>query len=46
MPTLQSKMMIKPWSISTTVRNPNRLRSFLSVLAQIQGEKWEHMTQI
>ncbi len=29
--------MKKPWSISTTVRNPERLRNFLDVLKQLDG---------
>ena len=29
--------MKKPWSISTTVRNPERLREFLQVLKMIEG---------
>ena len=37
--------MIKPWSISTTVRTPDRLRGFLSVLAQLEGERWDKSTQ-
>lgn len=32
--------MKKPWSITTTLRNPERLRSFLIVLKQLEGEKW------
>lgn len=32
--------MKKPWSITTTLRNPERLRSFLSVLTQIEGQDW------
>lgn len=27
--------MLKPWSITTTVRNPERLREFLVVLQQL-----------
>ena len=34
------------WSISTTVRNPERLRSFLIVLKKIEGETWNTATQI
>ncbi|MGP1514463.1 MAG: AlwI family type II restriction endonuclease [Bacteroidales bacterium] len=36
---------MKPWSISTTVRNPERVRSFLSVLKQLEGQKWDEKTQ-
>lgn len=32
--------MKKPWSITTTLRNPERLRSFLVVLKQLEGESW------
>jgi hypothetical protein len=34
-----------PWSISTTVRNPERLRGFLKVLKKIEGEIWNKDTQ-
>ncbi len=33
------------WSISTTIRNPERIRSFLKVLKTIEGEKWTKETQ-
>lgn len=36
---------MKPWSISTTVRNPERIRNFLSVLKKIEGEVWNSETQ-
>ena len=39
-------MLIKPWSISTTVRNPERLRGFLGVLAQIEGAEWNRPAQM
>lgn len=32
--------MKKPWSITTTLRNPERLRGFLDVLQQLEGEEW------
>ena len=39
-------MKIKlPWSISTTVRNPERLRSFLQVLKKIEGKIWDNEAQ-
>ncbi len=38
--------MLKPWSISTAVRNPDRLRGFLFVLADMEGEEWDHAAQI
>ena len=36
---------IKPWSLSTTVRNPYRLRGFLSALAELDGEVWNPANQ-
>jgi len=36
----------KPWSISTTVRNPERLRNFLSVLKQLEGKPFSPENQI
>ena len=35
-----------PWSISTTVRNPERLRDFLKVLKKLEGKQWNPETQI
>ena len=35
-----------PWSISTTVRNPERLRDFLRVLQQLEGEQFDKENQI
>ena len=32
---------IKPWSISTTVRNPERLRGFLSIASEMEGHLWK-----
>jgi len=32
--------MKKLWSITTTLRNPERLRSFLIVLSQLEGQYW------
>ena len=32
--------MLRPWSISTAVRNPERLRGFLQVLADMAGKCW------
>ena len=32
--------MKKPWSITTTLRNPERLRNFLQVLRQLEGSEW------
>lgn len=37
--------MRKPWSITTTLRNPERLRGFLLVLKNIEGEEWNLETQ-
>ncbi len=33
------------WSVSTTVRNPERIRSFLKVLKEMEGEFWTKETQ-
>ncbi|MHB9294838.1 hypothetical protein PilKf_00569 [Pillotina sp. SPG140] len=30
------------WSISTTVRSPERIRSFLKVLKQLEGKIWDN----
>jgi hypothetical protein len=38
--------MRKPWSISTTVRNPDRLRSFSRVLQDLEGEPFNAGNQI
>lgn len=38
--------MKKPWSISTTVRNPERLRDFLKVLKQLEGENFSKENQV
>lgn len=37
--------MLKPWSISTTVRNPERLRDFLIALQPLVGKEWNTSTQ-
>lgn len=39
-------MPIKPWSISTTVRNPERLRGFLGVLDQLENVPWDTSAQV
>ncbi len=36
---------MKPWSISTTVRNPERIRSFLSILKKLEGQIWDRQIQ-
>lgn len=38
--------MKRSWSISTTVRNPERLRNFLSVLKQLDGKYFTKENQI
>jgi len=38
--------MKKPWSISTTVRNPDRLRDFLRVLKELEGQPFNIENQI
>lgn len=35
-----------PWSISTTVRNPERLRDFLRVLKQLEGSDFKTENQV
>ncbi len=37
--------MKKPWSISTTVRNPERIRDFLTILKSLEGEEWTRANQ-
>src|SRR3989344_5287949 len=37
--------MKKPWSISTTVRNPERIREFLKILSLMEGEEWSRPNQ-
>jgi len=37
--------MIKPWSISTTLRNPDRLRLFLITLKQLENCEWNEKAQ-
>ena len=37
--------MKKPWSITTTLRNPERLRNFLIVLQQLEKSKWDLKNQ-
>lgn len=38
--------MKKPWSLSTTVRNPDRLRGFLEVLKGFEGVEFDEKQQI
>ena len=38
--------MKKLWSISTTLRNPERLRNFLITLQEMEGQKWNKDNQI
>ena len=38
--------MKKPWSISTTVRNPDRIRSFLQVVKDFEGVEFDQDQQI
>lgn len=37
--------MKKPWSITTTLRNPERLRNFLVVLQQLENLEWDLKNQ-
>ncbi|MHC6203659.1 AlwI family type II restriction endonuclease [Breznakiellaceae bacterium SP9] len=36
---------MKFWSISTTVRNPERIRRFLFAFKELEGEEWTHEAQ-
>lgn len=38
--------MKKPWSISTTVRNPERLRDFLRILKKLEGQPFNEDNQV
>ena len=38
--------MKKPWSLSTTVRNPERLRGFLKTLKDFEGKPFDNENQI
>lgn len=38
--------MKKPWSITTTLRNPERLRGFLIILKKLENFKWTSENQI
>src|SRR3989304_3466172 len=38
--------MRKPWSISTTVRNAERIGPFLEVLIEMEGEEFDEQGQI
>ena len=38
-------MKTKIWSISTTVRNPNRLKEFLEILKLLEGKIWNNELQ-
>jgi hypothetical protein len=38
--------MKKPWSLSTTVRNPERILPFLHVLKEIEGEDFDESRQV
>ncbi len=37
--------MKKPWSISTTVRNPERIKKFLLILKQLENQIWDEQNQ-
>ncbi len=38
--------MKKPWSISTTARNPERLRDFLRILKKLEGQAFDKKNQV
>jgi len=40
-----TKTMKKPWSITTTLRNPERLREFLIVLKKLENSEWTFQNQ-
>jgi hypothetical protein len=37
--------MLKVWSITTTVRNPERLRDFLVALQPLENQEWNNLNQ-
>src|SRR3989344_6499803 len=37
--------MLKAWSITTTVRNPERLRDFLVALQPLENQEWDNTNQ-
>lgn len=37
--------MLKAWSITTTVRNPERLRDFLVALKPLENQSWDNVNQ-
>jgi len=39
-------MSRKIWSMSTTVRNPNRIKDFLYILERMNGKEWTRESQI
>lgn len=38
--------MKKPWSVTTTLRNPERLMGFLRVIDLLDGSAWDSNTQV
>lgn len=38
--------MKKPWSITTTLRNPERIRNFLIALKALEGQEWNKENQV
>ncbi len=38
--------MLRPWSISTTLRNPERIKQFLMVLKTMENQVWNSENQI
>jgi len=38
-------LKLRLWSISTTIRSPERIRSFLQVLKELESETWNNITQ-
>lgn len=38
--------MKKPWSVTTTLRNPERLIGFLKIINSLDGSVWDNNTQV
>ena len=38
--------MKKPWSITTTLRNPERFEDFLIVIKELDGQEWNEENQL
>ena len=38
--------MKKPWSITTTIRNPDRIKNLVTVASSLEGKTWDDSTQV